>query len=324
MANLSWNTSGASANGAPRLRVCCARGRSRLAVRATCFALVTLIGVGGCRLFGNRGPVPEEVATCRQLAQRGMSALERGEWNRAESLLSQAIKSYPDDPNAQRYYAEVLWQRGLQEDALRHAEEAQRLASDDAGIAVRLGEMQLTLGRLDEARRIANEAIDLDPHSAAGWALRGRVAVIDGQLDAALADFHRALAAHPGDRELIFETAEVYRRMNRPQRALATLASARENYQSGDEPARLLYMEGLALAALDRHQDAIDAYQEASKRAAPTAELFAQLAQSHLRAGQVAEAEQSVAMALSLDPRHAASIALAQRFHAQRMAQAPR
>ena len=57
---------------------------------------------------------------------------------------------------------------------------------------------------------------------------------------------------------------------------------------------------------------------------APTAELFAQLAQSHLRLGQVVEAEQAVAKALSLDPRHAASIALAQRFHAQRMAQAPR
>ena len=83
--------------------------------------------------------------------ERGMSALERGEWNRAESLLSQAIKSYPDDPNAQRYYAEVLWQRGLQEDALRHAEDAQRLAGDDAGIAARLGEMQLTMGHLDDA-----------------------------------------------------------------------------------------------------------------------------------------------------------------------------
>jgi tetratricopeptide (TPR) repeat protein len=250
--------------------------------------------------------------------------MERGEWARAESLLSQAIKSYPDDPNARRYYAEVLWQQGMRDDALLHAQEALRLAGEDAVIAVRLGEMQLARGRLEDARRLANEAIDVDPHLAAAWALRGRVAVISGQLDAALADFHWALEQQPADRALIFETAEVYRRMNRPQRALATLAMARENYQGGDEPAELLYLEGLALAALDRHQDAIDAYLAASKRGAATAELFAQLAQSQLRLGQVVEAEQSVGMALSLDPQHAASAALAERLRAQRMAQLPR
>jgi tetratricopeptide (TPR) repeat protein len=158
----------------------------------------------------------------------------------------------------------------------------------------------------------------------AAWALRARIAVVDGQLDAALADFHRALEEQPADRALFFETAEVYRRLNRPQRALATLAMARESYQIGDEPAWLLYLEGLALAALDRHQDAIDAYLAAGKREAPTAELLAQLAQSQLKLGQMADAEQSVAHALSLDPRHAASMALAERLRAQRMAQLPR
>jgi tetratricopeptide (TPR) repeat protein len=287
-------------------------------------SIVCVVGLSGCRLFGNRGPVPQEVATCRQLAQRGMSAMERGEWSRAESLLSQAIKAYPDDPNARRYYAEVLWQQGLKDDALLHAEQALRLAGDDASIAVRLGEMHLAGGRFDEARRLANEAIDVDPHLGAAWALRARIAVVDGQLDTALADFHRALEEQPADRALIFEIAEVYRQMNRPQRALATLAMARESYQSGDEPAALLYLEGLALAAVDRHQDAIDAYLAAVKRETPTADLLAQLAQSQLKLGQVAEAEQSVAHALSLDSRHAASIALAERLRVQRMAQIPR
>ena len=76
--------------------------------------------------------------------------------------------------------------------------------------------------------------------------------------------------------------------------------------------------------ALDRHQDAIDAYVAAGKREKPTAELLAQLAQSQLKLGHVAEAEQSVVQALSLDPHHAASMALAERLRVQRMAQAPR
>jgi tetratricopeptide (TPR) repeat protein len=85
-----------------------------------------------------------------------------------------------------------------------------------------------------------------------------------------------------------------------------------------------LYLEGLALAAMNRHQDAIEAYMAAVQREAPTAELLAQLAQSQLKLGQVADAEQSVAQALSLDPRHTASRALFERLRVQRMAQAPR
>jgi tetratricopeptide (TPR) repeat protein len=324
MAKRLRNPCSVAANGAPSGRGKCAPARARFALRAALVTIVGLVGLSGCRLFGTRGPVSQEVATCRQLAQRGMSAMERGEWSRAESLLSQAIKSYPDDPNAQRYYAEVLWQQGLRDEALVHAEEALRLAGEDAAIAVRLGEMHFAGGRLGEARQLANEAIDVEPHLAAAWALRARVGVAEGQPEAALADFHRALEEQPVDRTLVVETAEIYRRMNRPQRALATLAMARESSQGGDEPARVLYLEGLALAALDRHQDAIDAYLAASKREAPTAELLAQLAQSHLRLGQVAEAEQCVARALLLDPRHAASMALAGRLRAQRMAQVPR
>ncbi len=55
------------------------------------------------------------------------------------------------------------------------------------------------------------------------WALRGRLDESSGEYEQALADFDRSLEFDHDDRQLLLETAELYRRLNRPQRALATL-----------------------------------------------------------------------------------------------------
>lgn len=294
--------------------------------RVICLTLAICVSAlfAGCRLVGNRGPIPKEVAACRQLSQRAASAIERGEWSTAESLLLQAIKTYPNDPSARRYYAEVLWQRGAQQEALVHAEEALLLAGDDAAAAVRLGEMNLSMGRRDEARRLAQEAIDIQPQFAAGWALRARVEQAEREVDAAVADFQRALQYDPNNRELLLETAELYRQLGRPKRVLSTLTALRETYQNGDEPVRLLVLEGEALAALGRHAEAVQSYWLAIQSGQPSAELLAQLAESQLRLGQLAEAERSTQQALALDPQHASSRSLLARIEGIRTAQLER
>ncbi len=276
----------------------------------------SLVG-SGCSLIGG-SPVTKQVATCRQLSQRGMTAIERGQWSTAESLLAQAIKSCPVDANAQRHYAETLWQRGAQQEAMLHAEQALRLSGDDPHIAVRVGEMNLTMGRLNEALALANTAIDADPTLPSAWALRGRVEQIDGLPDAALADFHRALQYAPNDRRLLLETAELYRVLNRPQRALATLATLRETYPSGEEPARLIMLEGMAMAAQGRHADAIEAYTVATAREPASAELLSQLAQAQLAIGRTTDAVRAVQQALAIEPAHPAGRAIWQQIESTR------
>src|SRR5437588_1082396 len=53
--------------------------------------LIALCACCGCQLIGRERPVPKQMAASRQLSQRGISALERSEWDKAEMLLSQAI-----------------------------------------------------------------------------------------------------------------------------------------------------------------------------------------------------------------------------------------
>lgn len=274
--------------------------------------------------MGAPGPVSEEMAACRQFAQRGQGAIEQGNWQAAEVLFAQAIKAYPEDATARRHYADVLWRRGAQREALLQAEEALRLAGDDAAIAVQVGEMHLAMGRLDDAHRLANAALDAQPQAGPAWALRARVAAREGQLETALADVHRALEYSPGDRPLLLESAELYRAMGRPGHALAALGALRETYAEGEEPARVPYLEGLALAALGRHSDAVDAYLLAMDRQTPTANLLARLAEAQLQAGNVERAAHSAQQALSLEPSHSIATAVWQQVEGQRLANLPR
>ncbi len=125
--------------------------------------------------------------------------------------------------------------------------EALRLASEDPQLVVRAGEMCLALGRTDEARPLAEEAIELYPKLGSAWSLRGAVAEAMGQKDEALADYHRGLQYQPDDKRLLLATAELYQRQGRAGRALSLLEALRDCYPAGEEPQRVLYLEGLCL-----------------------------------------------------------------------------
>jgi tetratricopeptide (TPR) repeat protein len=171
---------------------------------------------------------------------------------------------------------------------------------------------------------MANVALDADPRTAAAWALRGRAAAKAGEFDRALADFHRALALAPADRELLLDTAEIHRALGQPKQALTTLLSLSDTYAGQEEPARVLYLKGLALAALARHADAVDAYTLALARQPADAELLARLADAQLRIGQIEAAESAVAQALHFDPNHQMARAVQEQLSGLSVARLPR
>lgn len=268
----------------------------------------------GCRFRGWDGPVPRSLVLSRQLSQQGQTALERRNWERAEQLLAQAVKTFPQDAEARRHYAEALWQRSKQSEALDQMRQAIRLAPDDSQLLVRAAEMRLIHGDEIEAARLVEHALDVDPKNPRVWALRGKLREQAGDLPAALADFQRALNYRSDDREVLLSVAEVYRRLNQPQRALAGLQNLAETYPPGEEPPQVLYLIGLAYSAEGRFGDAVDTLSAARDRGPVSPELLFRLADAHWRAGRPTEAQQTAARALSLDPRHAGSQQLLRRM----------
>ena len=84
--------------------------------------LLLAVLLSGCRLPGRGGPVSRSVATCRQLSQQGIAALERGQPRQAEALLAKAVDTCSDDPEARRHYGEALWRSGARSEAVAQLE----------------------------------------------------------------------------------------------------------------------------------------------------------------------------------------------------------
>jgi tetratricopeptide (TPR) repeat protein len=224
------------------------------------------------------------------------------------------VKTCPVDAEARRQYAEALWHRGAAAEAFNQLEEAIKLAADDATLQVRAGEMALAMQRPELAMQFAEQALDLDPKLPSAWALRGRITENTPASRQSLADFHRALEHKHDDPQVLLNTAELYRRMGQPQQALMTLQTLLETYTPGEEPQQVVYLQGLAYAALNRHEDAVDSFALAAQRGPPSAEILSQLAGEQLACRRTGDAQRTVQQALALEPTHRASLALRERM----------
>ena len=213
--------------------------------------------------MSRRNPVPAELADARRLCNEGLTAADRQDLVRAESLLEAAVKSCPVDVDARRHYAEVLLSRGEKMEAVAQMAKALELSPADAGLCIEAGRMYLELGLFAEAERLSAEAVRLAPGSNTAWHLRGQIAMARGQFDQAVAYFHRGLGIAPDDRGLLRDAAEAYLRLNKPRRALATLAVLGESYGPDQAPADVLTMEAVAQESLGRLDDARDSYRQA-------------------------------------------------------------
>ena len=143
---------------------------------------------------------------------------------------------------------------------------ALEIAPDDPGLCVIGGRMYLQMGLLSDAEKLATEAVRLAPRSADAWHLHGQLAMARGQFASAVQDFHRGLALTPDHSGLLEDAAEAYLRLDRPRRALATLAILGETRGSAQLPTRVLVMEAAAQEALGRTDDAIDGYRRVVAR----------------------------------------------------------
>jgi tetratricopeptide (TPR) repeat protein len=233
-----------------------------------------------------------------------MTARQQGRWELAETLYAEAVLKCPRDERARCGYAESLWQRGAQVEAVAHMEEAVRLSGHDPERVVQLGEMYLARGELGRAGQQAERAVAANGQLPGAWALRGKVLAAQGSRTEALASFHRALALQGQYPEVQLALAEIYNQQDRPQRALATLQALADGYPPDQLPVDVLIHQGLALRKLGRHTDAARSLAQAAERGSPSADLLYELGRTQLTAGDTPAARLSIAAALERDPAH--------------------
>jgi len=271
-------------------------------------SLLLVACCSGCRSLPCRKESDETIALTRQLSLRGKDAQQKGRWDQAETYFAQAVTASPKDERARCGYAESLWRRGAQDQAVTHMVEAVKLSGDDPERLVQLGQMYLAQNNLPAAGRQADKAIAANKHLASAWALRGNVYRATGQRDEALAAYHRVLSYHPHYPEVQVALAEIYSQSHKPQRALATLQSLADQFPPGNVPSDVLFRQGLVLRQLNRNQDAAECLAAAANQGQPTAEMLFELAQTRMLAGDTTAANLALNAALQIDPRHTPSL----------------
>ncbi len=281
------------------------------------------LAASGCRLARMETLGSRSLATSRQFSQEGVTAMEREEWERAELLLSQAVRACPSNPEARRSYSDALWHRGARQEAVGQLAEAIRRDPEDAALHARLAELRLAMGDVAAALASAEKSADLDPKRASAWAVRARIMRARGQPQEALANYHRALVCSSSDRDIPLEIAEAYRQTGQPERALAVLERLAEHYAPGEEPQSVLYSQGLSYLALRRYDDALASLAAAAEREPATPDILVRLAEAQLALGDRSAAACTAREALALDPKHGASRELLDRVELSQRPGAP-
>jgi tetratricopeptide (TPR) repeat protein len=254
-----------------------------------------------------RNRTADPILTSRQLALRGADAVQQKRLDEAASLFEGAIAANPADERPHRQYSEVLWQRGRRDEAIRQMEESLRLSAGDPEVRVRLGQMYMDRGDLEQAWNQATAASAAHRQLASAWALRGDIENRKGRMDEALTSYHRALSFEPRMTQVQIAVAEIYRKQNNPQRALATLQLMEEQYGTEPVPPEVLKLQGLAFKAQGRYRQAIRSLALASSADPSDVELLYQLADAHFQSGDLTNAGLVAQAALAQNPNDEAS-----------------
>jgi len=270
----------------------------------------------GCASF-RKDPLSLHVIDARQMSLRGLDAIHRQRFDEAESWFAEACATNPADERAHCEYAELLWRRGMEDHAILHLEQAVNLSGGDPKLRVRLGELYLARGDASSAWTQAQQAVRTHRHLACAWALQGDIHRAEGRWQDAVAAYHRSLSYESHCPHVQLALAEIYRRQNRPRRALSTLEALADHYPPEETPPEVLVAQGLALKALRRYDDAIERFSRAIERTPPDAELFFQLAEAYHLSGDATSARLAVSAALADQPQHLASRELQVRLDQQ-------
>jgi len=274
----------------------------------------------GCRSLSKQNAINAEVVSCRQQWQQGLDAAQRGAWDQAERLFNSAVQTCPSDEWARQYYADALWRKNSQTEALREMQKAVELSGQDPQLLVRLGEMLSARGNLTKAQECAVDALRSQPRLASARALLGDIAWARGHRAIALDHYCRALSLQPQYPRVQFATAKICFQQRKFQQALVYVQDLMDATPSSETPAETLRLEGEIYMAMGRFPDAASSFQLAIGQGVSEPQIFYDLAAAEFQSGEFAQAQRAIQEALSLDVQHEPSLHLLARIQNQQAA----
>lgn len=252
--------------------------------------------VGGrVRDEGRRFPwVGVALAATSLAVLASLTSAQSQRWRDSETLFRHALAVTENNHTAHIHLASAMAERGRLDEAVRHLEEAVRIAPRDVVARNNLGAALFALGRLDEAGEQFRLASEIDPSDALARANLGAVARRRGDAAIAEARFLEALALDPECMLARSERGLLLAAEGRTDEAIREFREA-VRIRPNDPEAR--YNLGTALAGAGRHAEATACFSEAVRIRPDHARAYYNLAVARHALGDDAGAWEAVGLA---------------------------
>jgi tetratricopeptide (TPR) repeat protein len=169
-------------------------------------------------------------------AARGLAEIFSKNYDEAEREFEEAIRLNPRLFEVFYFYGRALFAQGKMEKAAALFRKASELDPADYQSIIQLENCLRSLGRKDEARQAAEQAVHVierhiqhEPGDARAFYLGGGAALLLGDRDRALDWTARALAIDPEETAVLYNTACTYTHLGETDRALDLLENAIRN-----------------------------------------------------------------------------------------------
>jgi tetratricopeptide (TPR) repeat protein len=230
------------------------------------FGLAALVALGGARLFARFALSPRVASTATVVAWALLAAssyTESRSWRDSETLWRTTLAANPDCEPCHGNLGVLLAERGDFDAATAHYEKALRLTPGGqigAKVARKFADARRAQHRLEDAARLYELALTLDPQHAVAAFHHGNMLLAEGRNDDAVARYRQALAINP-------ESVTARINLGVALRELGRLDNARAEFEAvlhrapGDVNA--IVNLGMTAAAAGEWQTAVSRYSEA-------------------------------------------------------------
>jgi tetratricopeptide (TPR) repeat protein len=231
-----------------------------------------------------------------------LALLERGDARAAERELRSMQERWPGEVNSQRVLGLALLAQGSSIEGIRMLEAVIAAAPDFAHAMLDLARAYRAQGRLQAAAALLRKALDLDKSLHEGWRLFADLSVNIGDFDAARLAYQKFIDTDPY--APILDEAGAC--MQRDDGRKAEAIFRRVLHENPNHIGALCGLAAVSLVA-GFPQDAQRLLRHALKQSAHLPLIRRGLAQAHLDAGELAEAEAAARHSLLIDAGSSAS-----------------
>ena len=159
---------------------------------------------------------------------KGMALFNANDLVGSLRCMKSAVEVNPQFVDGWNYVADINLTLGKVEEASWAADRAMELDSNSALAWLHTGRVLVTLQRYDEALPKLNRALVLDPESVLGWYVLGSTLSMLEKYQEAVAAFDRALALDPQDEASYFNRGVALLRMGQDEAGIQSLLKAQD------------------------------------------------------------------------------------------------